>query len=119
MVLSNPNYNRWVEPVFRILAYRYAEAYGAIWYPAGDRLQTWFNKNYFIIPPVIDGKELDQFINPATPRGDFLRSKGIDPKSYIIFISGTIYAYSQEYKIFLKSVIFIKLWIQFLLTQKY
>lgn len=102
--LVGVNGSRWVDPILRILCYRLASCYGAIWYDMGERLQGWFDKPYFVLPPVIKAADYLDYKYDSEKRVEFLNAYNIDPASKIIFISGTVYDYSDEFDCFLKAM---------------
>lgn len=104
LTLLNPDEYRWVDPIFRLIHYKNAIMFGCIWRPMEARLSGWFGKETFLLPPVINAKDYDCYLTPIVSRDDFLEKYKIDPRSFVIFISGTIYAYSKEYFVFLEAL---------------
>ncbi|WP_017444763.1 nucleoside-diphosphate sugar epimerase/dehydratase [Gayadomonas joobiniege] len=102
--LVGVNGNRWVDPILRILCYRLASCYGAIWYDMGERLHGWFEKPYFVLPPVIKASDYLDYQYDSGNRVKFLELYNIDPASKVIFISGTVYDYSDEFDCFLRAL---------------
>lgn len=99
-VLANPNFNRWVEPFLRSVIFRFASACSGIWYPMMERVEGMFGKPVFLFPPLESMEGLKKMA-PREGKGDFFYRYGLDIEDYVLFISGTIYDYSPEFKIFL------------------
>lgn len=102
-VLSDPAFDRWVEPVLRILCYRFAQLHTAIWHPFAERLKREFDADVLVVPPVASMKSIDPTPLDPAQRAEILESSGIDPESFVFFVGGTVYDYSDEYKLFLEA----------------
>lgn len=96
-VLLDPNYDRWVEPLMRTILFRMACAYTAIWYPMQKKLTDQFGKKVMIVPPAININK----IKVNFDRNYLCNKYNIDEDSFIFFVAGTIYNYSNEFEIFI------------------
>lgn len=102
-VYQDPSYDRWVEPIMRVLCYRLAHAHSSIWFPMAERLKHKFNKPSFILPPVVDLQEVS-FKEKRKSKSDLLTEYSIRPDTFIVFINGTVYPYSNEFELFVDSI---------------
>ena len=103
-VLLDPAFNRWVEPLMRILCYRMACIHTAIWHPYAERLAREYGVPTLVIPPVACAADFQRI--PMTPqeRETTLGRYGIDPAATVIFIGGALYSYSDEFAVFLAAL---------------
>ncbi|MBR0554501.1 hypothetical protein J5J10_02320 [Ciceribacter sp. L1K23] len=103
-VLSDPGFDRWVEPVLRSTLYHSASGYSAIWHPMAERLEERFGKKAEILPPVVRLEHFDRTPLSAADKQDLRRELGIEDASIVYFINGTIYTYSKEFQIFIEAL---------------
>lgn len=105
--IKNPYHDRMVEPVLRALCYHRADLYTAIWYPMADRLMRKFAKPAFLLPPIVDttNYRIPQKKNEIQVR--IRQAYGISKDSLLIFISGNIYLYSDEFKRFCEALLIL------------
>ena len=103
-VLLDPEFDRWIEPILRVLCYRMASVHTAIWYPFAERLTREYAMPAQIVPPVAAPVDFARI--PMTPleRARVLQRYGIGPESTVIFINGSLYSYSPEYALFLEAL---------------
>lgn len=102
-VLADPDFDRWVEPLLRSISYHLSSFNTAIWYPFEDRLKAEFKKPTMVVPPVVNIDEYSEF--PYEKRPSVIGNcPPIKENNLVLFLGGTIYDYSQEYKIFLDSL---------------
>lgn len=103
-VLLDPRFDRWVEPLLRVLCYRLACFHTAIWHPFAERLAREYGVPTLVVPPVASVADFQRI--PLTPeeREIALHCYGIDPARVVIFIGGALYDYSGEYTVFLDAL---------------
>lgn len=104
-VFMNPGYYRWVEPMMRVVCYRLANIHTGIWYPICERLNARFSKETFVIPPFITISDYKNVEFTEDQISDHLKKYKIPKDSYIYFINGTIYDFTDEFEQFLDSLI--------------
>lgn len=102
-ILLNPNYDRWIDPILRILFYRMATMHTAIWYPLAKHIEQTFNIKTIIVPPVLSYDNISK-LNNYKSKNDWLEKYKISPNDINIFLPGTIYNYSNEFSIFIDSL---------------
>lgn len=103
-ILFNPNFYRQVEPVMRILCYKIADMHTAIWYPMQTRLSSKFHIRTFVIPPFVNIDEFYCELKFNSIHKKVLKKYSIKDNSFILFINGTIYDFSNEFLIFIKAI---------------
>ena len=103
-VLVNPAYDRWVEPVTRMLCYRLAELHTAIWHPFCERLALEYGVPTMVVPPVASNADFERILPEHGERERILKRHHIDSASIVIFIGGALYNYSDEYAVFLEAL---------------
>jgi capsule polysaccharide modification protein KpsS len=103
-VFADPYYDRWVEPVLRILCYKLSILHCSIWDDMADRLYERYQKPSFLIPPILDVSFYEKVTNEPYQRKDILDKFKVRKDSYIIFINGSIYPYTDEFEKFVDSV---------------
>nr|WP_280523763.1 glycosyltransferase [Rhizobium sullae] len=103
-VLSDPQYDRWVEPVLRILTNRMAKLHTAIWHPFAERLAKEYGKPTLVVPPVARNSDFSRGNLSQEERASILTRYGIDPKRIVFFLGGSVYDYSNDFQIFLRSL---------------
>lgn len=91
---------RLVEPVLRAIVLHRASSFGAIWHPMSLLLQERFSKPVLILPPVTDTERSPVRID----RDQVLASFRVPSNGIVIFVSGAVYDYSNEFEIFLKAL---------------
>jgi glycosyltransferase involved in cell wall biosynthesis len=103
-VLLDPEFDRWVEPLPRMLCSRLACVHTAIWQPYAERLAREFAVPTLVVPPVASAADFERL--PMTPqeRAATLRRYDIDPAATVIFIGGALYSYSDEFAVFLTAL---------------
>lgn len=103
-VLLDPRFDRWVEPILRVLCYRLACIHTAIWHPFAERLAREYAVPTLVVPPVACTADFERI--PMTPqeRAATLGRYGIDPAATVIFIGGALYSYSDEFAVFLTAL---------------
>jgi glycosyltransferase involved in cell wall biosynthesis/tetratricopeptide (TPR) repeat protein len=103
-IFLNPDFNRWIEPLLRIVCYRMASCHTAIWHPFAERLAREYQVPTLVVPPVASAADFERI--PLTPeeREIALQHHGIDPARLVIFIGGALYNYSGEYAVFLDAL---------------
>lgn len=109
LIFNNPEQYRWVEPVMRILCYRIADAHSSIWFPMAERLKQKFNKRSFILPPVADWQQLASRPNTIS-KSELFNKYNIRQDTFVVFINGTIYPYSDEFNVFVDSIKLVSKW---------
>jgi capsular polysaccharide export protein len=100
-VLLNPDFDRWVDPLLRALCYHCASLNTAIWYPFERRLKEEYAVPTMVVPPVADVRELTA--QRLQPYRETVLEK-VEPGNITLFLGGTIYDYSPEFEIFLRSL---------------
>ncbi len=103
-IFLDPEFNRWIEPLLRILCYRMASLHTAIWHPFAERLACEYGVPTLVVPPVASPADFQRI--PLTPdeRERALNRHGVDPSRVVIFIGGTLYNYSPEFAAFLDAL---------------
>lgn len=104
-VLTDPQYDRWVEPIMRILCYKIASAHCSIWYSMANRLKNKFNKPSFILPPIVDFSYYESLTLDIKTKQSLLQAYKIPSDSHVLFISGNIYDFSNEFETFVDGLI--------------
>lgn len=104
-IAESADHNRWVEPVLRVLCYKIATAHCCIWHPMAERLQNKFGKPTFILPPIVDFSYYEKVQVTNEERATLLREYKIAKDSHILFLSGNIYDFSNEFGIFIEGVV--------------
>lgn len=100
-VLMNPDYDRWVDPLLRALCYHCSSLNTAIWHPFARRLTDEFGAPTMVVPPVADMRELtEQRLAPIRQE----RLGPVKEGNVVLFLGGTIYDYSPEFELFLRSL---------------
>jgi capsular polysaccharide export protein len=102
-VLADPGFDRWVEPLLRSVSYHLSSFNTAIWYPFEERLKKEFGKPTMVVPPVVNTDNYSEFFYEKRPLV-FGNCPEIKEENLVLFLGGTIYDYSPEYKIFLNSL---------------
>lgn len=102
-ILMDPSFDRWIDPILRIIFYRMADLHTAIWYPLADYISTTFNKKTIIVPPVLPFDRFCKMESHET-KESWLNKYGISQNDTNIFLPGTIYSYSNEFKIFIDAI---------------
>lgn len=103
-ILLNPNFYRYVEPIMRILCYKIADMHTTIWYPMQKRLFNKFHIKTFVIPPFINVNEFYCKLKFSSIHKKILKKYSIKENSFILFVNGTIYDFSDEILIFIHAV---------------
>ena len=103
-IISLPDHNRWVEPIMRVACYKLAKLHCCIWHPMAQRLYDKFRKKTFILPPVVDFDYYENLEFSKKEIEKFLHDNNINPNSHILFVGGTIYDFSDEFKLFIEGV---------------
>lgn len=103
-ILLNPNFYRYVEPIMRILCYKIADMHTTIWYPMKKRLFNKFHIKTFVIPPFINVNEFYCKLKFSSIHKKILKKYSIKENSFILFVNGTIYDFSDEILIFIHAV---------------
>ena len=103
-ILFNPNFYRYVEPIMRILCYKIADMHTTIWYPMQKRLFNKFHIKTFVIPPFINVNEFYCELKFSSIHKKILKKYSIKENSFILFVNGTIYDFSDEILIFIHAV---------------
>ena len=103
-VLLEPRFNRWVEPLLRILCYRLASFHTAIWHPFAERLSREYAVPTLVVPPVACPADFERIPMSPQERADTLGRYDIDPAATVIFIGGALYSYSDEFAVFLTAL---------------
>lgn len=103
-ILSDPNFDRWVDPFLRNIINSMSVFNTAIWYPFERRLKQEFGKPTFVVPPVIDITEYNYFEYNRKELKAVFKEYGLSDKNLILFLGGTIYDYSPEFDIFLEAL---------------
>jgi FkbM family methyltransferase len=100
----DPSFDRWVEPITRALCYRLAMLHTVVWRPFGERLEQEYGAAPLVVPPVAASADFER--TPLTPveRAKVLEKHGIDPRHTVFFIGGALYAFSNEYALFLEAL---------------
>ena len=103
-IFLDPGFNRWIEPLLRVICYRMASLHTAIWHPFAQRLAREYGVPTLVVPPVASAADFERI--PLTPeeRQNALKRHGIDPTRVVVFIGGTLYNYSPEYASFLDAL---------------
>ncbi|WP_157039130.1 glycosyltransferase [Pseudovibrio sp. JE062] len=102
---SSPSAYRWVEPCLRSLMYHSADRFSAIWYPMQERLEGKFHKPCDLLPPVLRMENFDLSPVSEEVRKRKLELLKIPEDSIVYFVNGTVYRYSEEYQLFIRSMI--------------
>ncbi len=100
-VLLDPGFDRWVEPLLRILSHRLACLHTAIWHPYAERLAREYAVPTLVVPPVAAAADFERIPMTSLERAAVLQRYGIDPVATVIFIGGALYSYSDEFARFL------------------
>ena len=103
-VLLDPKFDRWVEPLVRVLCYRMASFHTAVWYPFAERLAREYQMPTLIVPPVASPGDFVRIPLTAVERERVLQRYGIGHEFTVIFINGSLYSYSPEYALFLDAL---------------
>lgn len=103
-ILFNPKFYRSVEPIMRILCYKVADMHTTIWYPMQERLFSKFYIRTFVIPPFIDLNSFYCNLKFNNNRQKILSKYSIKKDSFILFINGTVYDFSDEILIFINAI---------------
>ncbi len=103
-VLLDPAFDRWVEPVMRILCYRLASLHTAIWYPFAERLEREYKVPTLVVPPVAAKADFERLPLSREERAVILARHGIEEDSIVLFIGGSLYSFSNEYALFLDAL---------------
>lgn len=103
-VLADPGYDRWIEPILRMLTNRLASAHTAIWSPFANRLAGEYGKPTLVVPPVAGRFDFDRQPATAVERDRILARHGIDSERVVFFVGGSIYRYSNEFQVFLRAL---------------
>lgn len=103
-VLLDPKFDRWVEPLARVLCYRLASLHTAIWYPFESRLAREYGVPTLVVPPVAAAADFERILPTPAERARLLSRLGIRHDRVVIFIGGAIYGYSDEYARFLDAL---------------
>ena len=99
--LCNPYYDRWIDPILRILFYRKADLFTSIWYPLGEELKKKFEKQYLVVPPVLPFDKYSKVGNSTEIRKKVNNKNALLEDDLIVFLPGTIYEYSDEFTMFI------------------
>lgn len=103
-VLLDPGFDRWVEPLTRMLCYRLAGLHTGIWQPFTERLALEYGVPTLVVPPVAADADFNRIPASEEERSITLRRHGIDPANTVIFIGGSLYSYSDEFSVFLAAL---------------
>lgn len=103
-IFADPYKFRWIDPLMRIICYRISDMHTSIWYQMEKRLKQKFQKPSFVIPPCINISKIKKTVLRSEERNKLLTSFKIPENSFIFFINGTIYDYSDEYVNFIKAL---------------
>jgi capsular polysaccharide export protein len=103
-VLSNPEHNRWLEPLSRALCYRLAELHTVVWHPFGERLAREYGADPLVVPPVAAAADFERPMPSPGERVQVLQRYGIGHERVVIFIGGALYSFSDEYARFLEAL---------------
>lgn len=101
---SDPMSDRWVEPVLRSILYHKADGFCAIWHPMRERLEERFGKTAELLPPIVRLADIDRRPISTSQRVQTLRAFGCDDDAIVYFINGTVYAYSEEFSLFVRAL---------------
>lgn len=102
--LLDPRFDRWVEPILRILCYRMACVHTAIWHPFARRLAREYAVPTLVVPPVACAADFERIPLTSQERATVLQRHHIDPAATVIFIGGALYPYSNEFAVFLTAL---------------
>lgn len=105
-VLKDPNFDRWVEPIMRVICYKIADGHCSIWHSMADRLKKKFDKPSFILPPIVNLNDITKTKIIYT-KSELFTKYNIKTNSYVIFVNGTVYPYSNEFNIFVDAIKYI------------
>ncbi len=95
---------RSVEPVLRALSFHLCDGIAAIWHPLAREMERRFGKAVMILPPVVDTAALAPGGVDASLRRRTLAKQGMTGDRTVLFVSGTIYDFSDEFRLFLHAV---------------
>ena len=99
-VVSDAEFDRWVDPSLRLIMYHMADSFCAIWHPMAERLNDRFGKMADLLPPIVRIDDYDTTPLKSDVRESLRRHLDIPEDALIFFINGSIYSYSDEFKIF-------------------
>jgi capsular polysaccharide export protein len=102
-VFSNPDWDRWTEPVLRAACQHLAKLHTAVWYPFAERLKKNFGVPVMVVPPVGSKEDFEGILLDDQERRQALEAVGISADDLVLYVAGTIYSYSAEFEVFLKS----------------
>jgi glycosyltransferase involved in cell wall biosynthesis len=102
-VFSNPDWDRWTEPVLRAACQHLAKLHTAVWYPFAERLRKNFGVPVMVVPPVGSKEDFEGILLDDQERRQALEAVGISTDDLVLYVAGTIYSYSAEFEVFLKS----------------
>lgn len=108
-MIQDPYYDRWIDPLLRIIFYKKADLFTAIWYPLGQELEKKFSKSFIVVPPVLPYDKYSKMGANATVRQKLIEKRNLASNSLIVFLPGTIYQYSNEFSLFVDVLNAIKL----------
>ena len=103
-VLADPDFDRWIEPLLRVLTNRLAAAHTAIWKPFARRLDREFGKPTMVIPPVASRHDFARLAPTADERAEILTRHGIHPDCLVFYLGGSVYPYSNDFQVFLRAM---------------
>lgn len=103
-VFADPYFDRWVDPLLRSILYHRADRFTAIWKPMLDRLETRFGTTGDLLPPIVHFADYDLGPLSDETRKRLLAELDLAESSLIYFVNGTIYSYSDEYRIFVSAL---------------
>ncbi len=95
---------RSVEPVLRAVSLHVCNGATAIWQPLADEMQRRTGKSCNLLPPVVDCLRLRPEELSGAERRRMLGRLGIEPDRLVLFVSGTVYNFSDEFRLFLGAV---------------
>ncbi len=103
-IFLNPSFDRWIEPISRALCYRLASLHTAIWYPFEKRLAGEYGVPTLVVPPVAAPGDFERLELLPEERNNILGYYGINNNQIVFFIGGALYAFSDEYSLFLDAL---------------
>ena len=103
-MLTDPLYDRGVEPTLRAVMYHMADGMTAIWEPMSARLSERFGKPVQILPPIVNKDKFDPTPLSEAEKNHIRNELSIPDDSLVYFINGTIYDYSDEFKRFTEAL---------------
>jgi FkbM family methyltransferase len=103
-VALDPKFDHWIEPVLRLLCYRLASLHTAIWHPFAKRLADEYGVPTLVVPPVSSRPDFERIPLTSLERNSVFACHGIDESRTVLFLGGALYAFSNEYLLFLTAL---------------